>query len=301
MRPVFEFSAGAAEGVAVSPKGDVFVGNINTGEIWRAPRGDFREASLLVDLLEVSSPLSFVLGMDVSSNGILYVAVNAFLDPSVHGVWKVDPDGTAILAAAAPPFFGSLLNDVAVDPAGNVYISDSMGGAIWRLAPGGEFDIWIQSDLLRGTVHPVFGIEFGVNGLAYHKGALYGGIHLNGRVIRIPIERDGGAGAPTIVADDAALIGNDGIELDPTGNIYVANNFANTVQRIRATDLGVETLVAEGMSAPASLAFGRNHKVVYVANLSTSAPTPKPHAPALVQVELSVPVFSRRSTCSALD
>jgi hypothetical protein len=297
VKAVFEFDAGAAEGIAVSRKGDVFVGNINTGEIWHAPHGVFGKASLLADLLEVSSPLSFLLGMDVSSNGTLYAAVNAFLDPTVHGLWSVAPDGTARLVGAAPPFFGSLLNDVATDPRGNVYVSESLGGAIWRLTPDGEFDMWIKSDLLRGSVHPVFGIEFGVNGLAYHKGALYGGVHLNGRVIRIPIERDGSAGAAAILVEDDALIGNDGIELDARGNVYVANNFANTVQQIRASDLGIETVVAEGLSAPASLAFNSNHSVLYVANLSTSAPSPKPHAPALVQAEFPAPVVSGQDAC----
>jgi sugar lactone lactonase YvrE len=300
VKPAFQFGVGAAEGVAVSRRGDVFVGNINTGEIWRAPQGDFGKASLLADLLAVSSPLSFLLGLDVTSTGVLYAGVNAFLDPSVHGVWRVLPDGTASRVAAAPAFFGSLLNDVAIDPKGNVYVSDSMGGAIWRLTPDGEFQIWVKSELLRGGVHPIFGIEFGVNGLAYHKGALYGGIHLNGRVIRLPIEPDGAAGAPAIAVDDAALIGNDGIELDPRGNIYVANNFANTVQRIRASDLSIETVVAEGLSAPASLAFSANHKVLYVANLSISAPSPKPYAPALVQAEFAVPVVAWRA-CGSID
>lgn len=297
---VLDFAAGAAEGVAVSRQGDVFAGNINTGEIWHAPKGDFRQASMVADLLQVSSPLSFLLGMDVSTDGILYAAVNAFLDPGVHGLWRVAPDGTARRVGAAPAFFASLLNDVATDTRGNVYVSESLGGAIWRLTPDGEFGPWITSDLLRGGVHPGFGVEFGVNGLAFHRGSLYAGIHLNGRVIRIPIDRDGSAGAPAILVEEAALIGNDGLELDPRGNIYVANNFANTVQRIRASDHGVEIVVAEGLSAPASLAFSRNHKMLYVANLSTSAVFPQPHAPALVRVELPTPVVSRAGACGAL-
>jgi sugar lactone lactonase YvrE len=300
VKGAMEFNSGAAEGVAVSAKGDVLVGNINTGEIWRVPKGDFGRTSLLVDVLEREHPLSFLLGMDVGSDGVLYAAVNAFLDPAVHGLWRIEPDGTASLAAAAPPFFGSLLNDVAVDPRGNVYASESLGGAIWRLTPDGRFGVWVRSELLRGPVHPVFGIEFGVNGLAYHKGALYGGVHLNGRVVRIPVERDGTAGVPEIVVEDGVLIGNDGIELDPRGNIYVANNFANTVQRIRARDLGIETVVDEGLSAPASLAFAGNHEVLYVANLSTSAPTPKPYAPALVRAEFRVPVVASGGGCGAL-
>ncbi|HEX9217113.1 MAG TPA: hypothetical protein VF864_09085, partial [Gemmatimonadales bacterium] len=95
---------------------------------------------------------------------------------------------------------------------------------------------------------------------------------------------------PVILVQDDALIGIDGIEPDLQGNLYVANNFASTVQVIRADDLGIETITGEGLSAPASLAFNRDHKVLYVANLSTSASFPQPYAPALVQMKFPAPV-----------
>jgi sugar lactone lactonase YvrE len=134
--------------------------------------------------------------------------------------------------------------------------------------------------------------EFGVNGLVYHKGALYAAITLNGRVIKVPIQPDGAAGTPAILVQDDALIGIDGIEPDVRGNLFVTNNFASTIQLIRADDLGIETITGEGLSAPASLAFNKNQKVLYVANLSTSAGFPQPYAPALVQVNFSAPVVA---------
>lgn len=285
--PVLEFDdQGTAEGVAVSQKGDVFVGNALSGkaEIWRASKGDFDQASLLADL-----PGGDVIGMDVDRFGNVYAAVAAFLDPDLHGLWKVRPDGTAERVGALPAFFVSLPNDVAIDPRGNVYVSDSFDGKIWRLTPNGEWSAWIEDDLLRAF----FGeFEFGVNGIVFHNWALYAAITLNGRVIKIPIQPDGAAGRPAILVQDDALVGIDGIEPDPQGNLYVTNNFASTVQLIRAGDLGIQTITGEGLSAPASLAFNRNHKVLYVANLSTSAGFPQPHAPALVQLQFSTPVVA---------
>jgi len=283
--PVLEFAdQGTAEGVAVSQEGDVFVGNAVRGkaEIWRAPKGDFDEAVLLAHL-----PGGAVIGMDVDRFGNVYAAVAAFLDPDLHGLWKVRPDGTAERVGPLPAFFVSLPNDVAVDPRSNVYVSDSFDGKIWRLTPDGEFSVWIEDDLLRAF----FGdFEFGVNGIVFQSGALYAAITLNGRVIKIPIQPDGAAGRPVILVQDDALIGIDGIEPDLQGNLYVANNFASTVQVIRADDLGIETITGEGLSAPASLAFNRDHKVLYVANLSTSASFPQPYAPALVQMKFPAPV-----------
>lgn len=284
---------GTAEGVAVSRDGDVFVGNYITGEIFRAPGGDFGKASLLADLFE-EDPLVSLVGMDVDRNGNLYAAVDAFLDPSLHGVWRVRPDGTVDLVAPLPAFFESLPNDVTVDPKNNVYVSDSFDGTIWRLTPDGELSEWVVDDLLRAF----FGdIEFGVNGLVYHKWALYGAVTLAGRIVKIPILPDGTAGTPSVIVEDPTLIGMDGIEFDPKGNIYVTNNFGSLIQRIRGDDLEIETLAGEGLSAPASLAFNKNHKILYVANLSTSAAFPGPPAPALVQVEFSAPVVSGQNPC----
>lgn len=287
VKPVLEFDdEGTAEGVAVSETGDVFVGNAVSGnaEIWRAPKGDFDHAFLLADL-----PGGDLIGMDVDRVGNLYAAVAAFLDPALHGLWRVKTDGTAHRVAALPPFFVSLPNDVAIDPRGNVYVSDSFDGKIWRLTPDGELSVWIEDDLLRAF----FGeFEFGVNGLVYHEWALYAAITLNGRVIEVPIQPDGTAGTPEIFVQDDALIGIDGIEPDVQGNLYVTNNFASTIQLIRADDLGIKTITGEGLSAPASLAFNKNHNVIYVANLSTSAGFPQPHEPALVQVKFSAPVVA---------
>lgn len=283
--PVLDFNPGA-EGLAVSRRGDVFAGNIQTGEVWFAPRGNFDQAFVLVDLIGTHHPFNFLLGMDVTNDGTLYVAVNAFLTAQLHGLWRIERDGTATKAADLPVGFQSLINDAAIDQRGNVYASDSLRGAIWRLTPDGDLDLWSDSDLWKGPTHPFFGIPFGVNGLAYHHGALYGALYLEGRVVRVPINHDGSPGVPEILIADPALVGADGIELDPLGNIYVTVNDQNTLVRIDHRDLRIETLVSEGLSAPASFALSPSRNEILVANLSSGAPVPKPHAPAVVRISM---------------
>lgn len=287
VKAVFEFAdRGTAEGVAVSHQGDVFVGKATSGsaQIWRAPGADFDRAARLADLGGGD-----LIGLDVDNRGNVYAAVAAFLDPQLHGLWKVRPNGTATRVGTLPASFASLPNDVTIDNRGNVYVSDSFDGKIWRLTPDGEWSVWIEADLLRAF----FGeFEFGVNGLVYHRSALYAAITLSGRVIRVPIQHDGAAGTPAVLVQDAALIGVDGIELDVRGNIFVTNNFTSTVQLIHVDDLSIETLSGEGLSAPGSLAFNRNLGTLYVANLSTSAAFPRPYAPALVQMTFPTPVIA---------
>lgn len=285
--PVLDFNPGA-EGLAVSRRGDVFAGNIQTGEIWLAPRGNFDQAFVVVDLIAEHHAFKFLLGMDVTNDGTLYVALNAFLNPQLHGLWRIERDGTATKAADLPAGFQSLINDVAIDQRGNVYASDSLRGAIWRLTPDGHVDLWSDHDLWKGPQHPFFGIPFGVNGLAYHQGALYGALYLEGQVVRIPINHDGSPGVPEILVEDPALVGADGIELDTMGNIYVTVNDQDTLVRIDHRDLRIETLVSEGLSAPASFALSPNRHEILVANLSSArgAPVPPPHAPAIVRIRL---------------
>jgi hypothetical protein len=67
-----------------------------------------------------------------------------------------------------PPFV-SFPNDVTIDYRGNVYVSDSVEGRIWRLSPDGAFGVWVCDDLLRAF----FGdFEFGINGIVYDRNAL---------------------------------------------------------------------------------------------------------------------------------
>lgn len=277
----FEFDRGAAEGLAISPDGDIYVGNINTGEIWVAPHADFTRATLLADLVRDETAFTFVLGMDVTSDGTLFVAVNAFGNQTLHGLWRIERDGTATLAAPFPS--GSLLNDVAIDERGNVYVSDSLGGVIRRVTPGGQQHIWSNSPLWKaGRNHPFFNLPFGVNGLTYHQGALYGGIYLDGRIVRVAIGPDGTAGEAEDLVSDTGLIGVDGIEVAVTGDIYVAVNDADTLVRIDVKEMRMEPLIT-GLSAPASIAVSKNRKTVFIANLSSSAAPPRlQRAPAVM-------------------
>ncbi|PKH88376.1 hypothetical protein [Colwellia sp. Bg11-28] len=54
-----------------------------------------------------------------------------------------------------------MLNDVSIDEGGNVYVSDILGGSIYRLK-GGKFEKWFSTPLIE---HP--------NGLLVDKGSLY--------------------------------------------------------------------------------------------------------------------------------
>ena len=64
---------------------------------------------------------------------------------------------------------GSGLNGLTFDSSGNVYISDSFQGTIWRTGPtGGVATAWVTDALLTTTGKP----PFGANGIAFNTGIM---------------------------------------------------------------------------------------------------------------------------------
>jgi streptogramin lyase len=275
---------GGSEGVAVARNGDVFLGTSWEGKILRAPKGDFDNVTVLTDdLPTMADDGAEMAGIEVDRHGNVYAAVIS-PEEGVNGVWRVQPDGTAELAGSLPAGY-DIANDIAIDNRDNVYASDTYGWAIWKLDPdGGPPTVWLQGEELPW-----------INGLTYHGGALYAGLILDGRIVRIPIKPDGAPGVPEVVVEDPSLMGMDGIEVDPVGNIYVANNWAWTIQRITAKTGEIETIVENNggapLSSPASMAISRNHRSIYAANLNESGFFPGPaENPLLVRVDFPVPV-----------
>jgi sugar lactone lactonase YvrE len=74
------------------------------------------------------------------AGGKLYVS-------DIDKLVEIDPATGKILAKHDAPG-AKFLNDIAVDAQGNVYVSDSSAGAIWRLA-GGKFEKWLEGPALK--------------------------------------------------------------------------------------------------------------------------------------------------------
>jgi sugar lactone lactonase YvrE len=56
-------------------------------------------------------------------------------------------------------------NGIALDKGGNVYVTDTIGGAVWRVpADGGAATKWFESPLLLGDGSFNFGFPLGANG-----------------------------------------------------------------------------------------------------------------------------------------
>jgi len=229
------------EGIAFSKRGDMYLTVNLTGEILRY---DPKRHSM-DGVATLGSGLA--LGLAISPNGAIYAALASF-DPATNGVYSVDEVNHTVTRVAD---IGLAPNALVFDEVGNLYITESIFGMVYRLDRDGNLQVWSDDSLLVGN-NPFFAI--GANGIAYGDHVVYVMNYDRGSIVAIPVQRDGSAGAASVFAQDDSLIGGDGIALDVHGNIYVAGNLTGALLRVN-TDGEVEEL-ASGMERPASVAFG---------------------------------------------
>ena len=270
----FDLGAGELpEGIAVDHRGSIFVSlTAPVSEIRKiAPNG---AQTTLVDLgLGGFGPL----GLAVDAPGNVYVAAASF-DPATQGVYRVTPGG----AGTRLPGTGAIgfPNGLAFDQRGNLYVADSTG-AVWRIPRGGDAEVWSDDPLLVGDGSAGAGVPVGANGITYRnrtKEIVVGNTDL-GTLISIPVLPDGNAGEATVIAEDPAIFGIDGLTVDAHGTIYACVIVQSTVVRIQGGD--VETLAdaGDGITSASSIAFGqgpRDHKSLYGVNFGIFSPDPNP-------------------------
>jgi sugar lactone lactonase YvrE len=255
------------EGVAVDKRGDVFTSLSPLGQVWKLSREGTQ--SLLAQVVPPGAG-SGVVGLAVDAPGNVYVAA-ATLDPATSGVYKIARDGSF----ARLPGTGAITfpNGIALDKRGNVYVTDTIGGSVWRVPASGEpATEWFESPLLLGDGSFGFGFPLGANGIAYRQNEIVVGNTEAGRLISVLINPDGSAGSASILAEDLALLAVDGITFDVHGNVWACVIAQSTIVQVSPT--GAITTVAtaaDGLDWASSLAFGK-HGDLWVVNFGIGPP-----------------------------
>lgn len=276
------------EGIAVDKTGDVYVSLLPRDEIRRiAPDGTQATHAFL-------PPGATPAGLAVAANQTVYVAAGAVdfttfdSDPAIRGVYRIDRHGAVERLAGTENMI--FPNDVALDKRGNVYATDTREGAVWRIPPGGTAEPWLDDPLLDGTGALGFGIPIGANGIAFRHGELVVTNPDRGMLVTVPVQADGSAGTPSVLAASPDLLSADGIAFDVHGDVYVGVGFHNTVVRV-TPDGSLETIAtgADGLNQPSTVAFGagrRDNQDLLVANFSIFVPAP---TPGVLRVRIGTP------------
>jgi len=199
------------------------------------------------------------------------------IDFGAGKVLKVDPrtGGASDFITLANPT-GSGLNAMAFDSSGNVYVSDSFNGAIWKSGPNGALGLttpWVQDILLKPNGDP----PFGANGLGFNKAqsTLFVANTSNDTIVQIPVT-GGNPGAPAIFTN--SVNGADGLVMDDDDNLWLAANQSDEIVVVDKTGKVIAKLgdfeglvdggTPKGLLFPATPDFSRDKKTVFVTNLS---------------------------------
>ena len=196
------------------------------------------------------------------------------LDFGAGKVLKVDPHNgasTVFSDIATQSGLSVGLNALTFDKSGNVYISDSFQGIIWRTGKsGGVATPWLSDPLLTTSGKP----PFGANGLAFNRDGTALLIANTGddAVISVPVS-GGSPGTPTVLA--YSINGADGLMTDEDDNIWVVANQSDEVVVLDPTGKVIAKLgdfygldrrgAAVGLLFPASIVASGNF--IYLTNL----------------------------------
>jgi sugar lactone lactonase YvrE len=124
-------------------------------------------------------------------------------------------------------------NDIAVDAAGNAYITDSMSPIIYKVDLQGNATVFLENAQLSG------GTGFGLNGIVYHPdGYLLTAKTSDGTLFKVPISNPAGF---TTITKTQSLVGADGLLLFDNTTLLVVAGSQSTVFRMTTADAWATT------------------------------------------------------------
>ena len=224
--------------LASAPDGTLFTGSFASGALWRIDA-----SGRTYEIPGTRDALYSVSGLTVTADGTLYILDGAIgagqgsANPAIYTLSTTDELGRFASVSDA-----QLPDDIAVDAAGNVYVSDWGMDVVWRLSPQGAGEIWWRPPARSDTdeIDPI--------GLAYdeRQDALLISDPIGGRVYHVPLASENPRADTEILYDHGDAPeppGFDGLTVTADGTIYLAALGQNQLQRLSD---GSITVIAAG-------------------------------------------------------
>jgi len=296
------------EGVCVDSKNNLYASITYTGEVVLLKDDGSHEHIAWVPSKEESGQGQLI-GMDVDAQDNIYIAYLQFSKYIGHGadlfnkhhpacndvrvtrsgVYKIDAKTREVTPVATKadgwPF--CFPDDVDIDKAGNMYLTDLTYSGIWKISPDGKVTMWSDDPLLNPT-DPISTMGVNVCVLDKEEKNIYAATTtVTGRIVKIPINEDGSAGKAELFSTSHSPF--DGIEIDDEGYIYASEPVINQIivlspQGGGPWSLTPRKIIASGppLQGPTSLVL--RDGVLYTANLAFGVP-PEKHNKTIVAIK----------------
>ena len=192
-------------------------------------------------------------------------------------------DGAQAAAYAFPA--PGVCNDMVLDGAHNLYVTDS-AGAVYVLRPGAAaLAVWSADPQLA----PAMAGGFGADGIVWDGDAtLYVNLFSDSKLVSIAIRADGTAGAVTPIGVTPALQNPDGMRALDRRTLVLAEGAGRITQLTVTGTTATGSVVADGLDSPTSLAVTQGAYFVTEGQLG--------HFLGLVAGPPSLPFVTRRVT-----
>lgn len=250
--------------LAVSPEDTLYTGSYATGAVWAvSPDGEVTE------LPQTRDAIGSVSGLTVATDGTLYVLDR--LDPlqsSGAVIWQIVPSippVSLVTLDEAGRNGVSLPDDIAIDAAGQIYITDRGPDNVWRFSPDGtQGDVWWRPTL---TDHP---LGPSITGLAYDatQDAMIITDAVMNAIYSVPVASENPIEDSTVLYHyerQEMQPGFDGVDVAPDGTIYVAALGQNRVGSLNR-DTGEITYLAGNFRGSSDVAFAGQSGRLYITN-----------------------------------
>ena len=281
---------GAPEGVCVDSKNNLYASITFSGEVVLL-NGDGTYEHIAWVPSKKETGQGNILGMDVDAQDNIYIAyhqnskhIDPIADlfdkhhPACHdvrvtksGVYKIDAKTREVtpVATRADGWPFCLPDDVDVDKAGNIYLTDLTYSGIWKIWTDGRVTMWSDDPLLNPT-DPVSTLGVNVCVLDKEEKNLYAATTTRvGRIVKIPIDKNGNAGKAELYSTAHSPF--DGIEIDDEGYIYASEHIFNQIivispQEGAPLSLKPRKIIAEGPPLQGSTSLVLRDGILYTAN-----------------------------------
>lgn len=235
------------ESMSATSDGTLYAGSLTEGVVFKAAPG----ATMATPFIQkpADGPQSIHGVWADNRSGVLWVCYADSGSPTAPdaqpGAVKAYDLATGTLKGDYSLGKPSLCNDITTTSDGAAYVTDTVGGRVFRLAPGATaLKEWLKDDRLKGA-----------DGIAAASdGSIYVSSVTSNLLYRVPVNTDGSAGTMMQIALSQPLNGIDGMRFGTDGVLCGAENKGNEAVGITIKgDTGTVKVLGTGYDGPTAV------------------------------------------------